>query len=40
MLGATYLVAQNVELQLNHSRYSGNKYDRAVNPTGKDQLTT
>lgn len=24
MLGVTYLVAQNVQLQLNHERYSGN----------------
>jgi len=36
--GATYQMAQNVQLQLNHSSYSGNKYD--PKPAGGDQLTT
>lgn len=38
MFGATYLLTQNVQLQLNHEKYSGSAYDVAV-ATG-DQLTT
>jgi hypothetical protein len=36
-LGGTYLVAQNFELQLNHTFYGGNKYDS--NPGDGDQKT-
>lgn len=41
-LGATYLLAQNVELQLNYSMYSGSYYDLAANneQTNGDRLTT
>lgn len=38
VIGATYLLAQNVEFQLNHTRYSGSAYD--PKPVGGDQLTT
>lgn len=38
MLGGTYLMAQNVQLQLNHEIYSGNAYDGT--PANGDQLTT
>jgi len=37
-LGGTYLLAQNVQLQLNHAMFSGSKYD-AVQAAG-DQRTT
>jgi hypothetical protein len=36
-LGGTYLVAQNFELQLNHTFYGGNKYDSS--PANGDQKT-
>jgi hypothetical protein len=36
--GVTYLLAQNVEFQLNHTLYSGDAYD--PKPVGGDQLTT
>jgi hypothetical protein len=36
-LGGTYMVAQNFELQLNHTFYGGNKYDG--NPATGDQKT-
>lgn len=36
--GATYQLAQNVQLQLNHSIYNGDKYD--PKPPDGDQLTT
>ncbi|MBI5875678.1 MAG: hypothetical protein HZB81_07545 [Deltaproteobacteria bacterium] len=41
-LGATYLLAQNVELQLNHSIYSGSYYDLPANneQSNGDRLTT
>lgn len=38
MLGGTYLIVQNVQLQLNHEKYSGSAYD--VAPADGDQLTT
>lgn len=38
--GATYLLAQNVELQLNYSSYSGSARDKAVNPDEDNTLTT
>jgi hypothetical protein len=38
ILGATYLLAQNVEFQLNHTIYSGEAYD--PKPVEGDQLTT
>lgn len=38
LLGATYQVAQTVQLQINHEIYSGNAYDGS--PAGGDQLTT
>lgn len=38
-LGATYQVEQNVQLQLNYSSYSGNKYDPKP-AIGGDQQTT
>ncbi|MBI3609412.1 MAG: hypothetical protein HY204_01760 [Nitrospirae bacterium] len=38
VVGATYLLAQNVEFQLNHALYSGNAYK--PKPVGGDQLTT
>ena len=40
VLGATYQFAQNVQLQLNHSNYSGNAYDTTPAPADGDQLTT
>ena len=36
-LGGTYLVAQNFQLQLNHTFYDGNKYDGT--PANGDQKT-
>lgn len=41
-LGATYLLAQNVEFQLNHSVFSGSYYDLAANneQSNGDWLTT
>ena len=36
--GATYQMVQNVQFQLNHSSYSGDKYD--TKPSTGDQLTT
>ena len=36
-IGATYLVTQNVELQVNHTWFSGNKYDTL--PANGDQKT-
>lgn len=36
--GATYQLVQNVQLQLNHSSYSGDKYD--PKPANGDQITT
>lgn len=38
--GATYLLAQNVELQLNYTSYSGSARDVAANPQQKNTLTT
>lgn len=38
MLGGTYLMAQNVQLQLNHEMYSGSAYDGT--PANGNQLTT
>lgn len=38
MFGGTYLLAQNVQFQLNHEKYSGSAYD--VVTTNGDQLTT
>jgi hypothetical protein len=38
MIGGTYLMAQNVELQLNHEMFSGSKYD-VVQADG-DRMTT
>ncbi len=40
--GATYFIAQNVELQLNHSAYNGDYYDLPANneEANGDQLTT
>jgi hypothetical protein len=38
VVGATYLMAQNVEFQLNHTLYSGDVYD--PKSTDGDQLTT
>lgn len=42
VLGATYQFAQNVQIQLNHSNYSGDFYDLPTNNEDKkgDQLTT
>src|SRR3990172_2705036 len=40
VLGATYQFAQNVQLQLNHSNYSGTAYDTTPAPADGDQLTT
>jgi len=37
-IGAIYQMAQNVQIQLNHSSMSGNKYD--TKPSSGDQLTT
>jgi len=41
-LGATYQLAQNVQLQLNHSMYSGSFYDLPANneQSNGDRLTT
>ncbi len=36
-IGGTYLVAQNFQLQLNHTIYDGNKYDGS--PANGDQKT-
>jgi hypothetical protein len=38
MIGGTYRVVQNVQLQLNHEMYSGSAYDGS--PTSGNQLTT
>lgn len=38
MFGGTYLLAQNVQFQLNHEMYSGSAYDGT--PTNGNQLTT
>lgn len=38
MIGATYQVVQNVQLQLNHEMFSGSAYDGA--PADGDRLTT
>jgi hypothetical protein len=38
-IGATYLMTQNVEFQLNHTLYSGDAYDPKP-ASGGDQLTT
>ncbi|HUX90314.1 MAG TPA: hypothetical protein VMV48_06445 [Gallionellaceae bacterium] len=38
MLGGTYLMEQNVQLQFNHEMFSGNAYDGA--PANGNQLTT
>jgi len=38
MIGGTYLMEQNVQLQLNHEMFSGSKYD-LVQANG-DRLTT
>ena len=38
LVGGTWMVAQNIELQLSHTWYSGNKYD--PKPGGGDNLTT
>lgn len=38
MIGATYQVVQNVQLQLNHEMFSGSKYDGA--PADGNRLTT
>jgi hypothetical protein len=37
--GATYLLVQNVEFQVNHTRYGGDAYDPKP-ASGGDQLTT
>ena len=39
LVGGTWMVAQNIELQLSHTRYSGNKYDDPE-PAAGDALTT
>lgn len=38
MFGGTYLLRQNVELQLNHTEYSGSAYNGA--PSNGDRMTT
>jgi len=38
MIGGTYQIVQNVQLQLNHEMYSGSKYDGA--PANGNRLTT
>lgn len=38
LVGGTWMVAQNIELQLSRTSYSGNKYD--PKPGGGDNLTT
>lgn len=38
LVGGTWMVAQNIEMQLSHTSYSGNKYD--PKPGGGDNLTT
>ncbi|MBI5047420.1 MAG: hypothetical protein HZB54_00515 [Deltaproteobacteria bacterium] len=38
--GATYLLAQNVQLQLNYTSYSGSARDKAVNSDEDNTLTT
>jgi len=38
MVGATYLLVQNVQLQLNHTEYSGSAYNGA--PANGDRMTT
>lgn len=38
MIGATYLLVQNVQLQLNHTEYSGSAYNGA--PANGDRMTT
>lgn len=38
MIGGTYLLLQNVQLQLNHTEYSGSAYKGA--PKNGDRMTT
>jgi hypothetical protein len=38
LIGGTWMVVQNIEVQLSHTSYSGNKYD--PKPGGGDNLTT
>lgn len=38
LVGGTWMVAQNIEVQLSHTSYSGNKYD--PKPAAGDNLTT
>ena len=38
MVGGTYVIVQNVQLQLNHTTYSGNAYDGA--PANGERMTT
>lgn len=38
-IGGTYLLAQNVQLQLNHVMFNGNRYDAPGQPTGKQRTT-
>lgn len=40
MIGGTYLMEQNVQLQLNHEMFSGSKYDVTPAPANGDRLTT
>jgi hypothetical protein len=38
MIGGTYQIVQNVQLQLDYEMFSGSKYDGA--PANGDRLTT
>ncbi len=40
MIGGSYQIAQNVQLQLNHEMFSGSAYDVTPAPAKGDQLTT
>jgi len=40
MIGGSYLMEQNVQLQLNHEMFSGSKYDVTPAPANGDRLTT